>query len=127
MVSINGQEKWRNNSYVTFSTLNTDVAYSYEWIGWGLISKIPNSQNKVKPGNEKLHSVSDWIHTKTEINDCTEVQKQKPLHAAMKTENWPDSDQGIQIHKLMLRQVKGEERWEGQQWCPKFQITTENE
>ena len=33
MVSINGQEKWRNNSYVTFSTLNTDVAYSYEWIG----------------------------------------------------------------------------------------------
>jgi hypothetical protein len=36
----------------------TDVAYSYEWIGCGLISKIPNSKNKVKPGNEKLHSVS---------------------------------------------------------------------
>jgi len=63
----------------------TDVANSYEWIGWGCISKIPNLQNIVKAGNKKLPSVSYQIHTKTEINDCAEVQKQKLIHAAMKT------------------------------------------
>jgi hypothetical protein len=52
------------------------------------------------------------MHTKTKINDCAEVQKHKPIHAAIKTKNWQENDQESQAYKLKLRTVsiEGKER-----------------